>query len=164
MKRQALIFATLCAFLAGCATPLKPNQIKVDINSEPPGAMIYDGDKAWGTTPISFVLSANESELRAGYKETSKVYAMWPSGAKSRNGIRIYLGQGAQQFTFSRPSDAPGLGIDLAYAAQLRQIAASESAAFWQSVNYMQANTPQPKSPTYTDCRKSGSGVNCTTW
>ena len=165
MKSQALIFVALCAFLVGCATPLKPNQVRVSFNSEPPGAMIYNGDKAWGTAPVELVLTASEGAVRAGYSDQNDMYAMWPSGAKSRKGVRIQVGQGSRQFTFSRPSDAPGLDKDLAYAAQLRQIQAAEeqasaasSAAFWQMYNSM-----QPKSPTYTDCTKFGSSISCTT-
>lgn len=157
---------TTVALISGCATPLKPNQVRITFNSEPPGAMIYDGEKAWGNAPVTLVLTASENAMRAGYSEQNSVYAMWPSGAKSRKGVRIHVGKGSQQFTFSRPSDAPGLDKDLAYAAQLRQIRASEeqasaasSAAFWQMYNAM-----QPKSPTYTDCTKFGSSVSCTTW
>lgn len=167
MKSQALIFvAALSAFLlVGCATPLKPNQVRVTFNSEPPGAMIYDGEKAWGTAPVVLVLTASESAMRVGYADQNNMYAMWPSGAKSRKGVRIHVGQGSRQFAFSRPSDVPGLDKDLAYAAQLRQIKASEQqanaasdAAFWQMYNAM-----QPKSPTYTDCTTIGSSVSCIT-
>lgn len=165
MFRTVIISVFACIILVGCATSLKPNQVLITFNSEPPGAMIYDGEKAWGIAPIKLVFSANEYVMRAGYADQNGFYAMWPSGAKSKKGGRVNVGQGSQQFTFSRPSDAPGLDKDLTYAAQLRQIEASEeqasaasSAAFWQMYNSMQL-----KSPSYTDCTKFGSSVSCTT-
>lgn len=165
MFRVILKSVLVCVVLAGCATPLKPNQVRITYDANPPGAMIYEGEKAWGTAPVTLIVTANDTAMRAGYAELRNMFAMWPSGAKSPRGVRVGLGRGDQQFVFSRPSDAPGLDKDLAYAAQLRQIQAAEeqasaasSAAFWQMYNSM-----QPKSPTYTDCMKIGSSVSCTT-
>lgn len=163
--RSLVLLVSFFSMVVGCATSLQPNQVSLTLNSEPPGAMIYDGEKAWGTTPVELVLTANESSVGVGYADLQYLYAMWPSGAKSRKGVRVRVGRGEQEYTFSRPSDAPSLDKDLAYAAQLRQIKASEeqasaasSAAIWQMYNSM-----QPKSPTYTDCTKFGSSVSCTT-
>ena len=163
-KRLALLFVALCAVLVGCATPLKPNQVRVKFMSEPPGAMIYFRDRAFGTTPVEVMFNASESAMRLG-SDNVEVYAMWPSGARSAKRLTVPIGQGNKHYTFSRPSDAPGLGTDLAYAAQLRHLAAAEEqasaasdAVFWQMYKSM-----QPKSPTSTDCMKIGSSVSCTT-
>jgi hypothetical protein len=165
MFRVILVSLLACVVLVGCETPLKPNQVRITYDSSPPGAMIYEGEKAWGIAPITLITTGNDTAIRQGYLDDWSMFAMWPSGAKAKSGIRIEFGRGDLEYTFSRPSDAPGLDKDLAYAAQLRQIKASEeqasaanSAAIWQMYNSM-----QPKSPTYTNCTKFGSSVSCTT-
>lgn len=164
-----VLLGAISTLLLGCASPLKQNQVHVTYDSEPPGAMIYEGEKAWGTAPVNLINTVNENSLRAGYFDLVDMFAVWPSGAKSRSqSVRVLIGKGPQFFSFSRPSDAPGLDKDLAYVSQLKQIKASQaqanaasSAAFWQAYNALQ---PKRKSPTYTDCSKVGSSVNCTTW
>lgn len=164
MFRIVFISVFACAVFVGCATPLKSNQVRVMFNSEPPGALIYWKDIAYGTAPQTLTFDLPTDAVRRGYLNDNFVRAIWPSGAEVK-GIRLTMQIREGVFKFSRPPNAPGLDKDLAYAAQLRQIQASEeqasaasSAAFWQMYN-----STQPRSPTYTDCTKFGSSVSCTT-
>ena len=119
--------------------------------------MIYWKDIAYGTAPQTLTFDLPADAVRRGYLDDMFVRAIWPSGAEA-NGIRLTMQIREGEFKFSRPPNAPGLDKDLAYAAQLRQVQASEATAIWQMYNSM-----QPKLPTYTDCTKFGSSVSCTT-
>lgn len=160
MRYMILITAFLAVVLAGCATPLQQNQVRVTFMSEPPGAMIYDGSKAWGVAPVELVYTGSPTDVQRGYLVANNAYAVWASGARSPVGVRLGIGKGDQGFTFSRPPNAPGFDKDLAFAAKLRQVAAQEdaadaavSAAMWQSFN--------SNKPIYTDCSKLGSNISC---
>ncbi len=161
MFRNILISILGCVVLAGCATPLKQNQVRVTFYSEPPGAMIYWKDHAYGIAPQTLTFDLPDDAVRRGYLDDNFIRALWPSGAEAK-GVRLTTQVREGEFKFSRPPNAPGLDKDLAYAVQLRQIQAAEAAAFWQM--YKSTQPKQPRSTTYTDCTKSGSSVSCTTW
>ena len=129
MSPNAWLFLLVCsAFLSGCATPLKSNQVKVTFDSEPPGAMIYSGDQAHGVAPKTLIYDLPPDAVKRGWIDDNNVRAVWPSGAV-RKGVRLTMQIREGTVTFSRPSNAPGLDIDLAHAARLRQVAATEAQA-----------------------------------
>lgn len=130
--RWSLCVSVFTLFLSGCST-LKPNQVKLTMESSPPGAMIYEGDKAWGQAPVTLILTANESGVRAGKTSTGNMTAIWPSGARKVVDINAPLNSGDRLYTFSRPPNEPGLDKDLAYANQLRQTTAAQARADRQS-------------------------------
>lgn len=115
------VYCLVIFALAGCATPLKPNEARITYKSEPPGAMIYEGEKAWGVAPVVLVVTASDASVKVGYATTKKMFAVWPSGAKSAISTRVTLGQGDREVTFSRPADAPGLDKDLAYLQKRKE-------------------------------------------
>lgn len=127
------ISSVICAIVmsmlfSGCAT-LQSNQIQVTLHSEPKGALVYEDGRAIGTTPLARVLNLSPQGMSQGYAVWN-VFAVWPSGATSTKGARFSTANGQhQQLTFSRPSVAPGLDLDLNHEARLRQTAASEARA-----------------------------------
>lgn len=113
---------------SGCAT-LQQNQIQVAVHSQPSGALIYENGNAIGTTPLQRVLRLSPQGMAQGYAIWD-VYVVWPSGATSTKGAKLQTSKGQNQtLTFSRPSNAPGLDIDLNHEARLRATAASEAQA-----------------------------------
>ena len=155
MKRpMAIIWALL---LTACATPLAPHEVRVTFESEPPGAMIYSANQAYGLAPQTLTFSLSPDAVRQGWVDNNNIRALWPSGAEQR-GIRLTLQIKEGNFKFSRPPSAPGLDKDLSWALQLRQTAAAEGQAasdFYKAL--------QPARTTTTDCFRIGAFLNCTT-
>lgn len=142
MYRFVFMSIITCLIFTSCAKPLAPNQVRVTFSSIPEGAMIYEGEKAWGVAPVTLIYTVNDDAVRKGYFTEYNMFALWPSGAKHGGAVGIQVGEGSREVTFSRPSDAPGLDKDLSFAAQLELIeAAKEEAAaasvnaFWETYN-----------------------------
>src|SRR3989338_4274059 len=103
-------------FLAGCAT----NQVRVIYYSDPPGATLYEGQRAVGYTPFTLIYNIlpeakNEKSLNV---QGAKV--IWASGVStSVDHLILDRGKGSYfHFTFSRP-DVPGRELDVNFALQL---------------------------------------------
>jgi hypothetical protein len=156
MMRTVLFFCVLA--LAGCATPLQPNQTQLTFLSEPPGAMFYEGETAWGVAPqVRIYTSYN------GTTKTNAVTAIWSSGARKTMTFNFTLGE-KQIATFSRPPNAPGLNIDLAFAERLRQGDEASRAAGSAAIADVIRASQQKKDPVITNCiNLRGGGVSCVT-
>jgi uncharacterized protein YceK len=85
-----IFFVSLFALMvfAGCATPLKSNQVRVTFHSEPPGAMIYWKDHAYGIAPRTLTFDLPDDAVRRGYLDENSIRALWSSGAEA-TGIRL---------------------------------------------------------------------------
>lgn len=156
------------AVLGGCATPIDPNQMTLEIIANPPGAMIYEDGRVLGQAPAFIPYIITPAARQVGTIKPRPITVVWPSGAKATASPGMLLAKGQRQhFIFSRPIDAPGLDKDLQYAAQLKQIhyagqqaeaaerqaAAAESAA----MNAYLLNS----TPTTTTCKTLGSKTTC---
>lgn len=100
--------------VANCATPVGPNQTELTFVTVPHGAMLYEGQTAWGMAPQKKVFNS-----RNGGTTTGTVTAIWSSGARMTQTFNVTLGT-RQIATMSRPPNAPGMDKDLAFAEQLR--------------------------------------------
>lgn len=149
-SKSAFILASV--LLTSCATSLEPNQVRVRIESMPKGALIYSGNKSMGESPVSVIYNASEQAVRSGFV-ISDVYAVWPSGAKATERLRINIGQGTQEFVISRPADAPGLEIDLG-----RKNSGDNNSDYVHPLMRSFFQTP-----TYTSCIRHGMLTQCTT-
>lgn len=150
------ILFVLMLGLVGCATPRQPlqhNQALITFISEPPGAMIYEGQNAWGIAPERRLYSFRS----LNDPQTHRLTAVWASGAQSTTTFNVTLGI-SQTATFSRPRNAPGLDKDLMFAEQLRQADAARSA---ESDAALAAALRAFKPPVTTNCTKIGNSVNC---
>lgn len=150
-SKSAFILASV--LLTSCATSLEPNQVRVRIESMPKGAVIYSGNKSMGESPTYVTYNASEQAVRSGFI-ISDVYAVWPSGAKATERLRINLGQGTQEFVISRPADAPGLEIDSGQRKSNSGSGSDYTNPFWNSLF---------QTPTYTNCIRNGMMTRCTT-
>ena len=64
MIHKNLLVASFLLILSGCAT-VNSNTAVVTISSQPAGAMIYEGQKAWGMSPqvLNFQSSVPNGQL-----------------------------------------------------------------------------------------------------
>jgi uncharacterized protein YceK len=160
MMSRSIYLVFVVLLNAGCGT-LERNQIQITLKSEPSGAMIYEGEKAWGVTPLTLNFNFTEQALLNGYADHA-ISAVWPSGARKDQTIRFRMDVGTyQHYVFSRPSNVPGLDTDFANAARLQQ--AGQQSQANQMLMYQMFESMAPKSPTYTNCNVFGSNINCTT-
>lgn len=152
--------------VGGCAS-IPPNQAHTTFYTQPPGAMLYEGDTAWGMAPQKriFALLPGQTAL-----VSRPITAIWPSGAKVTSQVRMNPGS-EQQYTFSRPMDAPGLDKDMAFANQLKQTAIAQqqadAAKSMATAAMIKATVPPPpvyRPPVTTNCNSFGNATNCTSW
>ena len=128
-KLTKALMVVSAILVAACATPLKPNQVSVVFDTEPPLAILYGSDgTAWGSAPQTRVWTFKSIEgAKAG--ATVSVTAVWPSGAKKTQNIRLSGSVQEGAFKISRPIDAPGLAQDLEYVRRIRNQEAAQDAA-----------------------------------
>lgn len=166
----AIAYSVLLS-LFGCNT-LPRNEAALTVYSQPPGAMLYEGDNAWGMAPQQRTYFGNPNFATV---QTKPITAIWPSGARVTKAITITLGRSDQYIILSRPPDAPDLDKDLTYAAQLRQqeiekekAAAQQRAATAAAISSIYANQPKPvyqiRPPTSTNCMMVGNMMNCNSY
>lgn len=157
-----LLSAIGVAFISGCASNLK-----VTYHSDPPGAVLYQGQQKFGYTPQAIVYQLSEEDRKRGYKILAGTTVRWASGATAEvTSITADLNKDglSQQFTFNRPDGVPGREVDVRFALELerleimrRQAAAQEEQAAAQR---RQAETQEEQ--TAVQRRKKHSPTNCT--
>lgn len=110
-----------CAFLififSGCATPLQPNQTKITISSNPPGATISnENNSVSDVEPLDLVwtLAPGKSTAISGL-----VTARWVSGATAQVKLSLTAGK-SQTYTINRPN-VPGIDADIKWAIHLKE-------------------------------------------
>lgn len=160
-QKTAYLMLVSCALFTGCATTVAPNQVQVTFKTEPPGALLYEGNVGWGMAPQTRIFTGE----KYGTARTRPITAVWASGAKTTHYFDLRLGHGPREATFSRPVDAPGLDKDLALAAQLQQIQAqqAQAKAAENAALIQMFNATKPSTPTSTNCTTFLGNVNCTT-
>ncbi|WP_191621291.1 PEGA domain-containing protein [Marinihelvus fidelis] len=92
--------------LLGACTP----QTQLTIRSEPSGATVYEGEEAWGVTPVTLDYTTAAKEAGNGCVATRPISVRWESGAKARvSTINVCTGAGgATSYTFVYPEGFPG--------------------------------------------------------
>lgn len=167
--RTRLAFASLMFAAAGCAT-LEPNEWELRFKSEPSGAMVYSAKsgKAIGITPMERSLFLNPTQ-QALVSMEDEVLVVWPSGASLRQRITFWPARNRiWNWTFSRPSNAPNLDIDLRQAALQTQYSRADAdpsalllTAFVSAYNAGRLQTAVPYSftpPSVVRCRTRAVG------
>jgi hypothetical protein len=98
-----IVLVTMC----GCATG--PRQAKLTYDTVPDGAELFEGGKSLGVPPVTRTYQAVGDSTQI---TTPDVTAVWPSGAKTTYFTILTAGSDLQA-TLQRPTDAPGLQVDL---------------------------------------------------
>lgn len=166
-----MLTAVAMSLLAGCASTLN-----VTYNSDPPGAVLYQGQQRFGYTPYTLQYPVSEEDKKRGYKVLSGTSVRWASGATAEvNSLKADLNRYglSQQFTFQRPNGVPGRETDERFLLQLnrtqamqRQAAAQEEQAAAQrrqaAAQEERARAERYKVNTPTNCTSTvyGNTVN----
>jgi hypothetical protein len=164
MLRVAAILAVLCV-VTGCA-----NNLKITYRSDPPGAVLYQGERVIGYTPRTLTYNVSEEQAKRGSFRAAGTRVVWASGASAQvpyldanlnqNGYR-------QEFLFQRPN-VPGRADDMRFALELErnrimkaQAEAQADQAYWQMYNAIQQ---QNRANRPTNCSSSvfGNTINTT--
>lgn len=159
----AVIVTGVCvSLLAGCASTLK-----VTYDSDPPGAILYQGQQKFGYTPYTLQYQVSKEDKKQGYKTLLGTSVRWASGATAEVSFltadlkRYGL---SQLYTFQRPDEVPGRETDVRFSLELyrtqaiqRQAAAHEELAAAQR---RQAKAQEDRART--ERYKTNSPTNCT--
>lgn len=166
MSRTGVLLI-LMALTAGCATTLN-----VSYFSDPPGAVLYQGNQRFGYTPTSLRYQVTDEDRKRGYALLRGTSVRWASGASAEiSSLRADLSIGLnQQFNFIRPENYPGREADIRFSLELerlaimrRQAAAQEDQAFYQLYNAINQQY-QRQQPVIRNCTSTafGNTVNTT--
>ncbi len=147
-ERIAISAVLLAAMLmSGCAT-----RLAVTYTSDPPGAVLYQGQQQFGYTPRTLYYEVTPQDRKAGYKTLSGTSVRWASGANaSVSSLNANLAIGLrQQYNFIRPDSYPGRDADIRFSLELErlriareQIDAQRSAALMQYFATLQQQNQQ---------------------
>lgn len=138
--------AFLCSFvLVGCASTLS-----ITYRSEPPGAMIAQGQKAFGYAPTVVSYAPSEAFKKGSCMEVLPIQAQWISGASTVPKIMTFCpSQGYNQYVvFMRPAGLAGRDLDVKWAIHLEDAAIAQQqadAAAWAAA-FAGSQAVQPQS------------------
>lgn len=158
----SILMAVAVSLLAGCASTLR-----VAYDSDPSGAVLYQGQQKLGYTPYTLTYQVSEEDKKRGYKSLMGTSVRWASGATAEvTSLKADLNQYglSQSFTFQRPDGVPGRETDVRFSLELerthamqRQAAAQEEQAVAQR-RQAAAQEERARAEQY----KINSPTNCT--
>ena len=121
----AVLFLTLPPISVLAGKP-RTKSIEVTYTTDLAGAMLYEGERAWGMTPVLL-----KYELPEGCTNVRPLTVRWPSGAEaSIAALTVCTKMGKhQQFAFNRPVGYPGREVDAQFALQLAQMSLQQQQA-----------------------------------
>lgn len=123
MKNASIL---ILLFLVACSTPLRRDQARAVINSNPPYATIFEYGNPWpAPADLTWKVSGDKVETRI-------ITVKWVSGATASARIELTPGQ-MRSYTIQRPN-APGAEIDALWAIQQQQRKAASDAAVAESM------------------------------
>ncbi len=124
---KAIVMIAALLLLNGCATPLRPDEARIAISSNPPGATITSGN---GSAPAPQTLVWT---VPNGTGTSSPITATWVSGAKTT--VRLNLIAGTEKtYVIQRPN-VPGIDADIRWAVHLREQDAAASRALAEALS-----------------------------
>lgn len=100
-----LATAGLAMMLGACSS----SQVMLTIESEPPGAAVYEGSKLSGTTPVTLNYQGDTDFSNGGCMGTMPIRVEWNNGAEARlSTINLCASQTSRQaYTFAYPDGFP---------------------------------------------------------
>jgi hypothetical protein len=173
LQYTALCLVLLCA--ASCQTidnqTWKP--LEMTYISDPAGAMVYEGEKLYGRTPITLSYPSAAVPFSKGRCLALRpVTYRWSSGAEKRiDGISACPQQGKhQQVAFRRPEGAPGLELDVKVGLQVeqnilaqQQAQAAETSAAIRALAERPVSSPRASASDAVHCTSRASNDTVTT-
>lgn len=159
MKRAVLIAAIVALSIPMSAA--RTHKITLEIHSTPEGAAVAIDDvpRAMGSTPLAL-----KYDIVGDCGNTQALRVRWASGVEaSLPALQLCAKTGKRQtYTFTRPTDFPGLEIDLQVAYQqavLAELRAIRRAAEDPDPPALRAWTPLPKTSAICVTRTVANGV-----
>ncbi|MEM1412601.1 MAG: PEGA domain-containing protein [Pseudomonadota bacterium] len=100
------LFAITAALLMSACS----SQVLLTIETDPPGAAVYEGGKYWGRAPVTLSYAGSPSYLEGGCMGTRPIKVEWDSGAQARvSTISVCSTQASNQdYLFTYPEGFPG--------------------------------------------------------
>lgn len=154
-----------CAVLCGCATPLRPNETRITIDSNPPGATIMSAIGN-GEAPVELDWTFPPGKTSG---RSSPIKARWISGAESTISLNLIAGI-KQSYVFQRPANAPNLQADVQWAIHLQQQKAAQDKEVSDAISdfgkTLGSINSKKSTPTTTNCSPDyfGGGVTCNSY
>lgn len=153
--------------MTGCA-----KNLAVTYYSDPPGAILYQGQQRFGYTPVTLYYRIRDEDRERGHLALQGTQVRWASGASANvPSLRADLSRGTNHwFTFVRPENVPGREADLRFALELeklelmrRQADAQAAQAYWQMYNAINQQYQQQQR-SFTNCtsRLRGNTIDTT--
>lgn len=95
-----ILTLTAALMLSACSS-----QVLLTIESEPPGAAVYEGGKFWGHAPVTLSYTGSMDYQDGGCMGTAPIMVQWESGAQARVATINMCGTQApeQEFLFTYP-------------------------------------------------------------
>lgn len=113
MKHGLTIIAAL--LMSACSS-----QVLLTIESDPPGAAVYEGGRFWGHAPVTLSYTGDNEFQQGGCMGTRPIMVEWDSGAQARVSTINVCGTAQRQkdFLFTYPEGFPGVFSDSLEMAQ----------------------------------------------
>jgi hypothetical protein len=101
MKTMKIAVALLAALLMSACS----SRVTLTIDSDPPGAAVYEGGTFWGHAPVTLAYTGSSDYREGGCMGTKPIMVQWDSGAQARvSTINLCGAQEAQQdYLFTYP-------------------------------------------------------------
>ncbi len=80
MNAMKICFAILAALLMSACS----NRVTLTIESDPPGAAVYEGGTFWGHAPVTLAYTGTSDYREGGCMGTKPIMVQWDSGAQAR--------------------------------------------------------------------------------
>lgn len=98
------------------------SKVLLTIESEPPGAAVYEGGKFWGHAPVTLSYTGNAEYEDGGCIGTRSIMVEWDSGAQARVATINMCGSRTrdQEYLFTYPAGFPNNINELADADGMR--------------------------------------------
>ena len=103
MKHGLTIIAAL--LMTACSS-----QVLLTIDSDPPGAAVFEGGRFWGHAPVTLAYTGSHEFKEGGCMGTKPIMVKWDSGAQARVSTINVCGieQRQKDFLFTYPEGFPG--------------------------------------------------------
>ena len=112
-----ILWLPLLASLTGCAG------LRIQYESDPPGATLYQDGQPMGITPYTLTYQPDENFKRGGCMSIRPTLVKWASGATASTGSGLTACKSTgsrQRYMFVRPN-VPGRDVDMNFALQLQR-------------------------------------------
>ena len=157
MKMQTAYTIVLASMLSACSS-----QVLLTIESEPPGAAVFEGGKYWGRAPVTLSYLGSSDFNDGGCMGTAPIKVEWENGAQARVSTISVCGsqEGDREFLFTYPEGFPGIvaqsQVDYGVKPPLKRVAPNGQ-LYWEVTH----SPTESKLRCYSDLSGATVKTNC---